>query len=106
MQSENYVADTEMIVTGVVTKVQYQENFDSYNIWLEVPEGAGYEFQIYAGKLGEGLLAPTEGDTVVALGKSKIYTPKDETKPIVYELAYASSHKFSPIIIDVIKVTN
>lgn len=106
MQAEGYVADTEMAVSGVVTKVQYQENFDSYNIWLEVPENASYEFQIYSGKLGEGLLTPEVGDTVVANGKSKIYTPKDETKPVVYELAYASSHKVSPEIVDVIRLSD
>ena len=106
VRDEGYVADTEMAVSGVVTKFKYQENFDSYNIWLEVPEGASYEFQIYSGKLGENLLTPEVGDTVVASGKSKIYTPKDETQPVVYELAYASSHKVSPQIVDVIRLSD
>lgn len=102
MSASDYVTDTEYAVVGEVTKVSYQESFDSYNVWLKVDEETPtYEFEIYSGKLATGVEAPEVGDTIVAVGKSKIYTPT--TGLPVYELAYSSSHKVSPEIVSVTK---
>ena len=107
MTAEGYVADSEFYVQGVVESVSYNSSFKSYEIYLVVPvaegEEATYKFELYSAVLGEGLLTPKAGDTVVATGKSKIFK-KDGQLP-VYELAYASSHKVSPKITDVIRMS-
>ena len=95
MQSSSWVENEDMCVKGEVEKVKYDSQYSSYTIDLV----GG--FQIYSGKLANGLPAPEVGDTVVASGKSKIYTYSSGDK--VYEIAYASSHKVSPTIHQVIK---
>lgn len=107
MTSNKYVADSEFYVQGVVESATYQSKFNSWNINLVVPvaegEKATYTFQLYSAVLGEGLLEPQAGDTVVATGKSTIY--EKEGKLPVYELAYAQSHGVNPQITDVIRMS-
>ena len=85
MQGTNWKEGQILHVTGVVTSVKYQEDFGSYNIVLE----GGFE--VYSGKLAEGVEVPVVGATITASGMSKIY--KD-----TYEVAYNSKEKVSPNI--------
>ncbi|MBQ9731030.1 MAG: hypothetical protein IJV94_02730 [Bacilli bacterium] len=85
MQGTNWKEGQILHVTGVVASVKYQEDYGSYNIVLE----GGFE--VYSGKLAEGVEAPVVGATITASGMSKIY--KD-----TYEIAYNSTDKVSPNI--------
>ena len=91
MKSDAYVEFTVLHVTGVISKVKPTSH--GYDITLE------NGFQIYSGKLEEGLNIPQVGYTVTASGKAKIYTYDDGTK--VYEIAWDESHEENPSIYDV-----
>ena len=91
MKSDAYVEFTVLHVTGVISKVKPTSH--GYDITLE------NGFQIYSGKLEEGLNIPQVGYTVTASGKAKIFTYDDGTK--VYEIAWDSSHNDSPSIYEI-----
>ena len=95
MQSSSWTQFEEMCVTGVVKKVTYNASFGSYTIDFE----GGFE--VYSGKLAEGLPAPEVGDVVTATGKSKIHTYSSGDK--IYEIAYDNSHKESPLVVKIVR---
>ena len=77
----------------------YNSNFDSWDILLK-EETTGAIFEVYSANLLAGEKTPAIGDLISTYGIAKIYTPGEGD--VVYELAYASSHKVSPIVYDVI----
>ncbi len=91
------VAPQYGFVTGVVTKVDYQANFNSYNITLEDTTD-GKDVTIYSGALREGEDAPKVGGTISAYGIIQIF------KGTTYRVAYDSTNKVSPIIYNVVNL--
>ena len=86
MKSDAYVEFTVLHVTGVIIEVTPTNH--GYDIVLE------NGFEIYSGKLKDGLNIPKVGYTVTASGKAKIYNG-------TYEIGWDSSHNENPLIYDV-----
>lgn len=112
MDSTDYSATEKYCVTGEVVSVKYNDQYSDYNVYLKVPTEinaatkeelpATWEFMVYGGKLKENIAVPEVGDTIIAEGYSKIYTPSEGLP--VYELAYKYVDDVK-VVPEILKVT-
>lgn len=85
-------------ITGEVISSSYNSKYNSYNIYLEAGD---YEVEIYSGVLDSSITGTYTADdallgaTVTAYGYARDFVSGSSH---VYEIAYQSSHGFSPVI--------